>query len=196
LIPVAKLYTAKQAIAIASETLEAFGGGGYIEDTGVPRLLRDAQVLSIWEGTTNVLSLDALRAMERGDALAVWTADVRRRLGDAKDPRLKPCVEKISSALQRIEQYVARAEREGSEFQQAGARGFAYAIARTEAAALLIEYALAHPGSAEGADFQNELSAGLASAQRWCARDLAPLVEADADYRADSIALNAGRSGK
>jgi hypothetical protein len=116
---------------------------------------------------------------------------VRRRLAEAKDPRLKPCVEKISSALQRIEQYVARAQREGSEFQQAGARGFAYAIARTEAAALLIEYASAHPDPAEGAGFQRALSAGLASAQRWCARDLAPLVEADADYRADSTSLSA-----
>jgi hypothetical protein len=184
LIPVAKLYTAKQAIAIASETLEAFGGAGYIEDTGLPRLLRDAQVLSIWEGTTNVLSLDALRAMEHGDALAVWTADVRRRLSDAKDPLLAPSVDKISGALQRIEQYAARAEREGSEFQQAGARGFAYAIARTEAATLLIEYATAHPDPA-----------GLATAQRWCARDLAPLVEADADYRAGSIALTAEGPG-
>jgi acyl-CoA dehydrogenase len=110
----------------------------------------------------------------------VWTADVRRRLGDAKDPGLEPCVEKISRALQRIEQYVARAQREGSEFQQAGARGFAYTIARTEAAALLIEYAIAHPDPAD-----------LASAQRWCARDLAPLVEADADYRADSTSLSA-----
>ena len=39
--------------------LECFGGAGYVEDTGLPRLLRDAQVLPIWEGTTNVLSLDS-----------------------------------------------------------------------------------------------------------------------------------------
>ncbi|MEO8910549.1 MAG: acyl-CoA dehydrogenase family protein [Gemmatimonadaceae bacterium] len=178
LIPVAKLYTAKQAIAVASEALEAFGGAGYIEDTGFPRLLRDAQVLSIWEGTTNVLSLDALRAMERTDALVIWSADVRRRLSGAQDALLKSCVERISSALQRIEQYAARAAREGAEFQQAGARGFAYAIARTEAAALLIELTVAQPDKV-----------GLASAQRWCARDLAPLVEADAEYRADTAAF-------
>jgi alkylation response protein AidB-like acyl-CoA dehydrogenase len=183
LIPVTKLYTAKQAIAIASETLEAFGGAGYIEDTGLPRLLRDAQVLSIWEGTTNVLSLDALRAMEHGDALAVWTADVHRRIGNAKDARLQSCGAKISIALERIEQYTARAAREGTEFQQAGARGFAYAIARTEAAALLVDYAITHTDPAS-----------LASAQRWCARDLTPLVEADADYRADSAALNAAKT--
>src|SRR5437764_8795955 len=89
LIPVAKLYTAKQAIAVASEAVEAFGGAGYVEDTGIPRLLRDAQVLSIWEGTTNVLSLDTLRAIDRVDALGAWTADVRRRFRSMKADGLR-----------------------------------------------------------------------------------------------------------
>ena len=44
LLPVAKLYTAKQAVAVASEGLESFGGAGYLEDTGLPQILRDAQV--------------------------------------------------------------------------------------------------------------------------------------------------------
>lgn len=48
-----------------------FGGAGYVEDTGLPRLLRDAQVFAIWEGTTNVLSLDMLRAFERDQALPI-----------------------------------------------------------------------------------------------------------------------------
>jgi alkylation response protein AidB-like acyl-CoA dehydrogenase len=63
LTPLAKLTTGKQAVAVTSEALECFGGAGYVEDTGLPRLLRDAQVLPIWEGTTNVLSLDVLRAI-------------------------------------------------------------------------------------------------------------------------------------
>jgi alkylation response protein AidB-like acyl-CoA dehydrogenase len=63
LTPIMKLTTAKQAVLVASEVLEACGGAGYVEDTGLPQLLRDAQVLPIWEGTTNVLSLDALRAL-------------------------------------------------------------------------------------------------------------------------------------
>ena len=62
LTPIAKLLTAKQAVAVVSECIEAFGGAGYVEDTGLPALLRDAQVLPIWEGTTNVLALDALCA--------------------------------------------------------------------------------------------------------------------------------------
>lgn len=48
----AKLTTGRLAVASASEYLECFGGAGYVEDTGIPRLLRDAQVLPIWEGTT------------------------------------------------------------------------------------------------------------------------------------------------
>ena len=44
LTPVAKMYTAKSAISVVSEGLECFGGQGYIEDTGLPGLLRDAQV--------------------------------------------------------------------------------------------------------------------------------------------------------
>ncbi len=71
LTPILKLYTAKKAIQISSEVVEMFGGAGYVEDTGLPRLLRDAQVFAIWEGTTNVLSLDMLRAFEREQALPV-----------------------------------------------------------------------------------------------------------------------------
>lgn len=72
LTPVAKLYTAKNAIASASEHIEMFGGMGYLEDSGIPSMLRDAQVLSIWEGTTNVLSMDMLRAMDKEDGLAAF----------------------------------------------------------------------------------------------------------------------------
>jgi alkylation response protein AidB-like acyl-CoA dehydrogenase len=181
LIPVAKLYTAKQAIDVASEALEAFGGVGYLEDTGLPRLLRDAQVLSIWEGTTNILSLDALRAIDRGDVLAEWTSDVKRRLSGLKATALSSCAERTLSAVHRIEQYAERAVSAGSEFQQAGARGFAFAIARTEAAALLIEHA-----NAQGDQV------AVTAARRWCARELAPLTETDAEYRAGSVALERG----
>jgi len=48
LTPLLKLYTGKQAIAVASEGIESLGGTGYMEDSGVPAILRDAQVTSIW----------------------------------------------------------------------------------------------------------------------------------------------------
>jgi alkylation response protein AidB-like acyl-CoA dehydrogenase len=80
LTPLAKLFTAKQAVALASEALEGFGGAGYVEDTGLPVHLRDAQVLPIWEGTTNVLSLDVRRAVARDGVLEPWLAHSRARL--------------------------------------------------------------------------------------------------------------------
>ena len=70
LTPIAKLLTAKQAVAVVSECIEAFGGAGYVEDTGLPALLRDTQVLPIWEGTTNVLALDALLRGELSSGVA------------------------------------------------------------------------------------------------------------------------------
>ncbi|MEN0060162.1 MAG: acyl-CoA dehydrogenase family protein, partial [Bdellovibrio sp.] len=73
LTPILKLYTAKKCIAVTSEVVEMFGGAGYVEDTGIPRLLRDAQVFAIWEGTTNVLSLDMLRSFEKDQALPILT---------------------------------------------------------------------------------------------------------------------------
>lgn len=80
LIPIAKLTTGKQAVNITSEALECFGGAGYVEDTGIPVLLREAQVFPIWEGTTNILSLDTLRAEAKGGSLSVLLDDLHNRL--------------------------------------------------------------------------------------------------------------------
>lgn len=172
LIPVAKLYTARQAVAVASEALEAFGGAGYIEDTGLPRLLRDAQVLSIWEGTTNVLSLDVLRAIEKTDALGAFLRDGRRRLDALRVDALASGVSRIEAALGFIEHFAARAAAEGREFAEMHARAFAFALARTTSALLMAEYAAWTVGSPSHA-------AALHAATRWCARDLARLDNAD-----------------
>ncbi len=66
LLPLAKMHTAKQAVRGTSECMELLGGNGYIEDWTLPRLLRDAQVLPIWEGCSNILALDTLRAASQG----------------------------------------------------------------------------------------------------------------------------------
>lgn len=66
--PLVKLYTAKCNLLLVSELLESFGGAGYIEDVGIAKWLRDSQVLTIWEGTTNILSLDMLRAIVKESA--------------------------------------------------------------------------------------------------------------------------------
>src|SRR5438445_4139627 len=84
-IALAKLYTARQAVAVASEAIECFGGQGYMEDTGLPRLLRDAQVLPIWEGTTSVLALDVVRVLCKGEALDALGAELERLHAPERD---------------------------------------------------------------------------------------------------------------
>lgn len=64
LTPIAKGYVCKVGVQAISEAMEALGGQGYMEDTGMGRLLRDAQVNTIWEGTTNVMAMDVLRVMQ------------------------------------------------------------------------------------------------------------------------------------
>lgn len=68
LTPLIKYHTARMAVWAASEAMEVLGGNGYIEEYVTARLLRDAQVLPIWEGTTNIQVLDALRAARREGA--------------------------------------------------------------------------------------------------------------------------------
>jgi hypothetical protein len=87
--PLLKLFTAKQAMIVTSEGIESLGAHGYMEDSGIPRLLRDAQVLPIWEGTTNVLALDMLRVMSH-DARAVtdFMARAEARAAEKSRPAL------------------------------------------------------------------------------------------------------------
>jgi alkylation response protein AidB-like acyl-CoA dehydrogenase len=139
--PVAKLLTARQAVAGASEVLEAFGGAGYVEDTGLPEILRDAQVLSIWEGTTNVLSLEAFRAVARAGALAPFAAEIRARAGAARAAALVGPARKACAAADRAEQWWAAAPKRGAAASEAGARQFSFTLGRSLALALLVEQA-------------------------------------------------------
>jgi alkylation response protein AidB-like acyl-CoA dehydrogenase len=170
LTPAVKAFTGKQAVAVASEALEAFGGAGYIEDTGLPRLLRDAQVLSIWEGTTNVLALDVLRALGKGAPLDVLRADVERRLAGVERGPLVDAAAGVRDGLRRV--LVHAAAPMPDETRQASARAFTFAIARTYAGALLIEQA------AWGLEAEDDVTA-VETALRWCAGCLAPLPAAD-----------------
>lgn len=142
LLPIAKLLTAKQAVAGASETLEAFGGAGYIEDTGLPVLLRDAQVLSIWEGTTNVLALDAVRAVSSDDALRPYVDEVRRAAQQATDPALADVARQAVQTAERAAAWLGDGLQDGGlDAVQHGARRWAITLGRSLQAALLAEQA-------------------------------------------------------
>jgi hypothetical protein len=141
LTPICKLTTARQAIAVASEVLECFGGAGYVEDTGLPRLLRDAQVLSIWEGTTNVLALDALRACAAGDALAALADEVRALASAAVDPELARAGRAADEAVARAQAWREAAAARGPDALEAGARRFALTLGRALEVALAVQHA-------------------------------------------------------
>jgi alkylation response protein AidB-like acyl-CoA dehydrogenase len=142
LTPVMKLTTGKQAVMVSSEVLETFGGAGYVEDTGLPVLLRDSQVLPIWEGTTNVLALDTLRALHAGDdGLSTMKIAVTRCLETVHDPRLADAARIAISALDHAASWLAEAERIGPPAVEAGARRFSLTLGRTMELALLIKHA-------------------------------------------------------
>lgn len=146
LTPIAKLTTARQGVAVASEVVEAFGGAGYVEDTGIPALLRDAQVLSIWEGTTNVLSLDVLRALEAEGTLDALLEEVERCAAAVRAPQLCPAVDAARDALDHAVAWRMEVrERWTGEGQghaeQAGARRFALTLGRALELALLCRHA-------------------------------------------------------
>jgi acyl-CoA dehydrogenase len=137
LTPIMKLTTGKQAVMVASEVLEAFGGAGYIEDTGLPVLLRDSQVLPIWEGTTNVLALDTLRALG-DDGVTLLQSSVASWLESVSDPKLVDATTVVRSALDHAERWLHEAQNSTLE---AGARRFAMTLGRTMELALLIKHA-------------------------------------------------------
>jgi len=140
LTPIAKLTTGKQAVAVTSEAIEACGGAGYVEDTGLPRILADAQVLPIWEGTTNVLSLDTLRALGKGGALEAIATEVETCCAAATDPGLQAPVVAARAALRHATAWVQEAMPHAQRLE-AGARRFALTLGRSLELALLCQHA-------------------------------------------------------
>lgn len=138
--PIAKLLTGRQAVAVTSEVVEAFGGAGYIEDTGIPALLRDAQVLSIWEGTTNVLALDTLRAIRKVGGLDAVAAEIELCRRALVDGVLAHCLEQARSAFAHAAAWL-RGNLNDAECLEGGARRFAMTIGRALALALLARHA-------------------------------------------------------
>jgi hypothetical protein len=139
LTPLTKLSTARWAVEDSAEMMEALGGVGYCEDSGMPALVRDVHVMPIWEGTTNVLSLDLLRAEHRSGAIGAVLADAEetaeRVLGQAA---VAEPAARVKEAVTNARESVARAM-EDPAIAQAWARSLAMTLARTYACAALCE---------------------------------------------------------
>ncbi|NKR71250.1 DNA alkylation response protein [Rhodococcus hoagii] len=97
-LAVSKYYVCKRGPAHAAEALECLGGNGYVEESRMPRLYREAPLLSVWEGSGNVAALDVLRAMARQpESVEAFFDELDASAGG--DQRLDTAVEKLKGAF-------------------------------------------------------------------------------------------------
>jgi putative acyl-CoA dehydrogenase len=106
----AKFWVCKRTPAVVGEAMEVLGGNGYVEESGLPRLYRQAPLNSIWEGSGNVIALDVLRAMGRSsDTLAAVSAEIE--LARGADGRFDDAVKRLHAELGDPDQLPFRARR-------------------------------------------------------------------------------------
>ncbi|MFF4396378.1 acyl-CoA dehydrogenase family protein [Streptomyces sp. NPDC001480] len=109
-VPAAKYWVTKRCAPVVVEAAECLGGNGYVEDWGMPRLVRESPLNSIWEGAGNVQALDVLRALQREQgALDAYLIEVGRARG--ADHRLDAAVKNLLSELGELEGVEGRARR-------------------------------------------------------------------------------------
>ena len=95
---IGKYWVPKRGPAFTAEALECLGGNGYVEDSGMPRLYREAPLQSIWEGSGNVNALDVGRALSREPATAAALLD-ELALAHGADARLDKAVARLRTEL-------------------------------------------------------------------------------------------------
>jgi putative acyl-CoA dehydrogenase len=109
-LAVTKYWVCKRGPVHAAEALECLGGNGYIEESGMPRLLRESPLMSIWEGSGNVAALDALRAMaKQPESVEAFFAELDDAAG--ADRRLADAVRALRTELADLTDVESRARR-------------------------------------------------------------------------------------
>ena len=126
--PAIKYWICKRATATVAEAAEVLGGNGYVEECPLPRMLREAPLNSIWEGSGNVICLDVLRAARREPA-AIDALEAELALARGADPRFDRCAAELCDSLHR------------ADFDERDARRVAGGIATALAASLLLRHA-------------------------------------------------------
>ncbi|MGC9541438.1 acyl-CoA dehydrogenase family protein [Streptomyces sp. UG1] len=109
-VPAAKYWVTKRCTPVTVEASECLGGNGYVEESGMPRLVRESPLNSIWEGAGNVQALDVLRALRREPAaLDAYLREVG--LARGADHRLDAAIKGLLTELADLEGIEARARR-------------------------------------------------------------------------------------
>jgi putative acyl-CoA dehydrogenase len=138
---VCKYWVSKRAAGHAAEALECLGGNGFVEDSGMPLLYRDAPLNSIWEGSGNVAALDVLRAIvKEPEGLPAFLAECELAAG--AEPRLDAHLARVRA---RVDTMLAGADGAGAEERlyagQFGARRLVEDLAVALQASLLVRHA-------------------------------------------------------
>ncbi|KAI1308403.1 hypothetical protein EDD11_004293 [Mortierella claussenii] len=176
LTPILKLWSAKNAFYLSQEAMESYGGQGYMEETGIGRTMRDVLVNTIWEGTSNVLSLDLLRVMTEtgGEALQLFSDTIRGIMVPLKShPQWAKSFASLEECLVLIAiRFTSYGTLAGRKTLEASARGLSLAMADVMAGALLCQHAAWSEAKAKKAN-SSALAAAEANvdriaAQRWC----------------------------
>ena len=109
-VPAAKYWVTKRCAPVAVEAAECLGGNGYVEESGLPRLVRESPLNSIWEGAGNVQALDVLRALQREpQALNAYLQEVGKARG--ADHRLDGAIKDLLTELADLDGIEGRARR-------------------------------------------------------------------------------------
>jgi putative acyl-CoA dehydrogenase len=109
-VPAAKYWITKRCTPLAVEAAECLGGNGYVEESGLPRLVRESPLNSIWEGAGNVQALDVLRALQREpQALNAYLQEVGKARG--ADHRLDGAIKNLLTELADLDGIEGRARR-------------------------------------------------------------------------------------
>jgi acyl-CoA dehydrogenase len=140
LVPVAKYRTARMAVDTASYAMEVLGGNGYVRGFTTERLLRDAQVLPIWEGTSNVLSLDVLRVLGKEAAHEALIPHVRDLL-DVEHPFVGSVAADVEERFAELQEALMTLATEDEDYAQYHAKRLADLLFDVVTAAVLVSEA-------------------------------------------------------
>jgi acyl-CoA dehydrogenase len=143
LTPLCKYYIPKRSEYVTLEALEMRGGNGYVEDWVNPRLLRDTIVNVIWEGSSNVIVLDVLRAIDREGAGAALLHTLHQRLQSLEHPIVAPVAQQVKSLLQQLSVRLQELATLDSDSAQLPMRGLVERMAQLTILTLLLEQAQA-----------------------------------------------------
>ncbi|OZU88186.1 isovaleryl-CoA dehydrogenase [Virgibacillus indicus] len=138
-VAIMKKETAEQAIHFAHEAIEMHGGNGYIEDFITPRLLRDAQVLTVWEGTANILGMEVLRLIGKYNAEEIFAEEMRAKLDKVTGSKLMHWVEIINLGINELMDRIHQIKELSSDLQTYYSKEIAEAMAAIYESVIAIE---------------------------------------------------------